>query len=100
MATDFANTNAGVDPIDGSSLTMISGDDLAKAMLFSGVTGRFRSWCREIGIRPVPGRHNVYDPKHVRQCLDVAQGIANVDPVRQQEPMSLVEQRRLRRAGA
>lgn len=100
MATDFANTNAGVDSIDGSNLNMISGDDLAKAMLFTGVTGRFRSWCREIGIRPIPGRHNVYDPKHVRQRLDVAQGIVNLEPAQKEKSLSLVEQRRLRRAGA
>lgn len=100
MATDFANITAGVNAIDGSGLTMISGDDLAKAMLFSGVTGRFRSWCREIGIRPIPGRHNVYDPKHVRQRLDVAQGIQQVEAPKTEEPLSLVEQLRLRRAGA
>lgn len=100
MATDFANTKAGVNDIDALGLTMISGEDLAIAMRFTGVTGRFRSWCRELGIKPLPGRYNVYDPKLVRQRLDLAQGIERVAPVQKDEPVSLVEQRRLRRAGA
>ena len=85
-------TSAGID------LVMLTGDELAALMRFSGVTTRFRAWCREMEIRTVPGRANLYDLKHVRQRLDRAQGIegaalGNVDS----PPLSLVEQRRMRR---
>ena len=83
----------------GVDLVMLTGDELAALMRFSGVTTRFRAWCREMEIRTVPGRANLYDLKHVRQRLDRAQGIiegtapGNVDS----PPLSLVEQRRMRR---
>lgn len=74
-------------------------------MGYDGVTGRFRAWCREIGIKPVPGRTNIYDPKHVRERLDAAQHMANSLPVAAGAPLetahlSLVEQRRVRRGKA
>lgn len=87
--------------VNGAPLVLISGDELASLMGYDGVTGRFRAWCRELGIKAVPGRTNVYDPKHVRERLDAAQGMANSpqtvagaspEPVQ----LSLVEKRRAR----
>lgn len=34
---------------------LISGEDLARQMLFSGVNGAFRDWCALMKIHPVPG---------------------------------------------
>ena len=82
----------------GVDLVMLTGDELAALMRFSGVTTRFRAWCREMEIRTVPGRANLYDLKHVRQRLDRAQGIEGAAPDNvDSPPLSLVEQRRMRR---
>ena len=82
----------------GVDLVMLTGDELAALMRFSGVTTRFRAWCREMEIRTVPGRANLYDLKHVRQRLDRAQGIEGAAPGNvDSPPLSLVEQRRMRR---
>ncbi|WP_146681568.1 hypothetical protein [Thioclava sp. F28-4] len=77
---------------------LVTGEELAEAMRFDGVKGAFRKWCKDIGIEPVPGRRNLYDPKLVRARLDAAQGMqtpsANVEAA---PTLSLVEQRRMRR---
>ncbi|MGR3565066.1 MAG: hypothetical protein ACU0FH_20480 [Heliomarina sp.] len=76
-------------------IQLISGDDLATLLLYSGTTSAFRTWCTDLGITPVPGRRDIYDPVLVRQRLDEAQRLntpANLD-----QPTSLVEQRRQRR---
>ena len=99
MATASNFTNAGTDALDEFGLNFVLSEELAEALLYSGPTGGFRNWCRQIGIRPVPGRRNVYDPKQVRHALDVAQGIVAPSP-KIAEAVSLVEQRRARRAGA
>lgn len=80
----------------GVSLVLVTADELAEAMRFDGVDRKFRAWCRALNIRPVPGRPNKYDPKHVRKRLDAAQGMA--DPTAPQgQTTSYVEQRRNRR---
>jgi hypothetical protein len=77
---------------------MITEAELATYLGFDGRQKAFRAWCKSMGITPLPGRKDVYDPKLVRQRLDAAQGLAptvsaNVD----HPPLSLVEQRRARR---
>lgn len=86
------------EPLD---IALIHGDDLAKAMGYEGVTNAFRDWCATMRITPVPGRRGWYDRKLVRRRLDEAQGLfaAPTDPG-DERPMSLVEQRRLRRGAA
>ncbi|MGI3167128.1 hypothetical protein [Pseudooceanicola sp. 200-1SW] len=99
MATVSTPITAGAAALEEFGLNMISGEELAQAVRFSGTTGRFQTWCRQIGIKPVPGRQNVYDPKQVRHALDIAQGIMSPPP-KVEEAASLTEQRRARRAGA
>lgn len=59
-----------------SSVQLVTGKELASALLFEGVTGSFRKFCDSIGVRPVPGRRDCYDPVAVRHMLDRAQGLA------------------------
>lgn len=58
-----------------ADITMIKGKQLASSLGYSGVTHQFRAWIASIGIQPLPGRRDCYDPKQVRGCLDVASGI-------------------------
>ncbi|MCV2866507.1 hypothetical protein [Defluviimonas sp. WL0075] len=89
------------DVIESSRLTavqkicLISGEELARAAGFSGVSDGFRAWCKKAGITPVPGLERRYDPKLVRQRLDEMQGM--LPDAANQNAASLVEQRRARR---
>jgi hypothetical protein len=77
---------------------LLTGEELAKRMGFTGVTSSFRTWCKHMGISTVPRRSGKYDPKHVRDRLDIMQNIKV--PATSERPvaeMSLVEQRRARR---
>ncbi|WP_210528336.1 hypothetical protein [Rubellimicrobium arenae] len=56
-----------------ADLVMLTGDQLARLQGFEGVTSSFRSWCTQVGITTVPGRRDIYDPRHVRQRLDAIQ---------------------------
>ncbi|HRO27396.1 hypothetical protein [uncultured Amaricoccus sp.] len=87
--------------VDGAPLFLVTGEELARAMRFEGgVTSAFRDWCRKFGIKTVPGRNNVYDPKHVRERLDAAQGMSRPQAAADAPTKpSLVEQRRARRDG-
>jgi hypothetical protein len=72
--------------------------ELVEAMRFNGTIRSFRRWCRNIGILPVPGRNGIYDPKLVRKRLDEAQNLTSPPPdTAETPPLSLVEQRRVRR---
>lgn len=77
-------------------LCLISGDELAKAVGFAGANDSFRHWCKRCGIEPVPGRKSHFDPKLVRMRLDEIQGLKSNN--QNNEPVSLVEQRRARLA--
>lgn len=77
---------------------LLTGRELAELMGFSGVTSSFRSWCKYMGIQPVPRRSDKYDPKHVRDRLDVMQNIkGSVAAESSPTGMTLVEERRARR---
>ena len=79
-------------------LPLLTGEELVELMGYNGVTSSFRSWCKHMGINTVPRRSGKYDPKHVRDRLDIMQNIevpaASEGPAAE---MSLVEQRRARR---
>lgn len=87
-------------PAPYDPLQLITGEELAAKLCYPGVTSGFRAWCTRSGIKPVPGRHNVYDPKHVRARLDELQGIALSAANLPAAPLSLTEQRRARRGTA
>jgi hypothetical protein len=83
---------------DLNGLRLMTGEELAEAFRFSGVTNAFRKWCAEIGVASVPGRKNLYDPKHVRDRLDAIQGLqSQTNNPDISVSMSLVEKRRIRR---
>lgn len=63
-----------------SSIQLITSKELAQASRFARANQPFRNWCRSLGIEPVPGRKGIYDPKHVRTRLDMAQGLLSSDP--------------------
>jgi hypothetical protein len=56
-------------------INLISGEELAALLLFEGTTSAFRTFCKNSGIRPVPGRKDCYDPVAVRHKLNRLQGI-------------------------
>jgi len=65
---------------------------------YSGVTARCRAWWKALGILPVPGRKNVYDPKQVRRRLDEAAGLKPQDEIDgSSQTASLVAQRKARK---
>lgn len=102
MPSSRQNPEANRQPlmVDGAPLALMTGEELARAMDYKGVTSGFRAWCRKLNITPVPGRANVYDPKLVRIRLDASQGIESA-PSREpssEQAESLVEKRRKRRA--
>lgn len=72
-----------------TQIQMMTGNELARALGFEGVTGSFRNFCQAVGIKPLPGRRDCYDPVAVRRKLDELQGLTSTS-------MTLVEQRRLR----
>lgn len=77
-------------------INLIDGMELARRLGFSGVTSRFRQWLKEVGIKSLPGRKNVYDPRQVRACLDGLSGLdASPDVI--SAPVSLTAKRRARR---
>ena len=91
---DTSSFNPGFPPL-------MTGAELAEKMLYSGVTSAFRKWLKMLGITPVPGRTDIYDPLLVRHRLNVTQGMlppasgasgaGNVD-----KPLSKTQQRRNR----
>lgn len=83
--------------VNGAPLVLITGEQLAEAMQYNCVNGAFRAWCQKLGIRSVPGRVNLYDPKHVRNRLDAAHETEIGADQYQSESNSLTEQRRIRR---
>ena len=84
--------------LNGVPLMLMTEMELLAAMKFEGSTKAFRAWCRKIGIKSVPGRNGIYDPKLVRYCLDAAQELfPPVAANTEHPPLSLVEQRRARR---
>lgn len=78
------------------AITLVHRDDLVAALGYSSASDAFRTFCASVRIVPVPGRNGWYDPRLVRRRLDEAQGLS-VDPEAVARPLSLVEQRRLRR---
>ena len=79
-------------------ITLLTTDELAAAFGYSRPNGAFRTFCAGLGIEPVPGRRNRFDPRMVRACLDTAQGLgtaANHTNAPDHEG-SLVAQRRAR----
>lgn len=78
-------------------VSLVSGNDLAKAHGYDGVTAQCRAWWRSMGIRPLPGRKNVYDPVQVRHCLNQQQGLIPKEDERDAAPTSHVEQRKARK---
>jgi len=56
-------------------IRLISGEELARELLFVGPTSAFRKFCKLAGIEPVPGRRDCYDPVAVRHKLNEIQGL-------------------------
>lgn len=56
-------------------IKLITGAELAELFCYSGMTNACRKFIHDLGIHPVPGRKDCYDPMAVRQRLDHAQGI-------------------------
>ena len=79
-------------------LELITTEELAKMLRYSGANSAFREWCVSLRITPVPGRRGFYDPKLVRRRLDEAQNLLESGATAASGPQSLVEQRRARLA--
>lgn len=70
--------NASLGWCTGEILTpvyLITGQELASAFRYCGVTPAFRKFCQGNGIYPVPGRRDFYDPVAVRHMLNQSQGL-------------------------
>lgn len=79
------------------TIILIAGEDLAKLHGYGSVTSQCRAFWRNLGIKPVPGRRDFYDPRLVRQRLDAAQGLSPKQPTNSTQTTSLVEQRKARK---
>lgn len=80
-------------------VTLIRAADLAVAWGYAGANSAFRDFCAKIGLRHMPGRPGWFDPKHVRQRLDAAQGLEILTSPRDADGVaSFVAQRRARNA--
>ncbi len=80
---------------------LMTGAELAKMMRYSGVTSAFRQSLKMLGITPVPGRNDIYDPLLVRHRLNLAQGMVPRSPdttASAEKPLSKTEERRIRNA--
>jgi len=77
-------------------LELVSSEELARSMGYSGANSAFRDWCASMRITPVPGRRGYYDPHLVRRRLDEAQGLHDMSS-QGELSVSLVKQRRMRR---
>lgn len=81
------------------TIRLITSDELALSLGYSGPNDAFRCWCRKMRITPVPERRGVYDTALVRRRLDEAQGLVFFeDGVAAHSAESYVNQRRARRA--
>lgn len=83
--------------MDINELTLISGAELAKLHGYSSVTSQCRAWWRSLGIKPLPGRKNIYDPMHVRERLNEAGGLSATKMLSEGAMASLVDQRKARK---
>lgn len=83
--------------MDSSEITLISGEELARLHGYASVTSQCRDWWRKLGIRPLPGRRNIYDPKQVRERLNEAGGLSAAKAVNECDTVSLVDQRKARK---
>jgi hypothetical protein len=83
--------------MDSNELTLIRGEELAKLHGYSSVTSQCRAWWRSLGIRPLPGRKNIYDPRQVRERLDEAGGLSATKTMNETVTVSLVDQRKARK---
>lgn len=59
----------------GLGIELVSSDELAACLGYSGTNSAFRDWCVSMRITPVPGRRGYFDPALVRRRLDEAQGL-------------------------
>lgn len=78
-------------------LKLITGEQLAKLHGYSSVTSSCRNWWKSIGIQSLPGRNNIYDPRQVRERLDIIGGLRRAGTVDRDIKSSLTEQRRARK---
>lgn len=76
-------------------IELVSSDELAARLGYSGTNAAFRDWCASMRIKPVPGRRGYFDPALVRRRLDEAQGLVSFDEAAAD---GLVAARRARRA--
>lgn len=83
--------------MDTNELKLIRGEELAKLHGYSGVTSQCRAWWRSLGIKPLPGRKDIYDPRLVRERLDEAGGLVHFKSTEQSKHGSLVDQRKARK---
>ena len=83
--------------MDSSQITLISGEELARLHGYASVTSQCRSWWRSLGITPLPGRKNIYDPIQVRERLNEAGGLCAAKTVHECDTVSLVDQRKARK---
>ncbi len=58
-----------------ADVRLMTGQELAEALRFSGTTTAFRKFLHDADIRPVPRRRDCYDPRTVRAKLDRMQGL-------------------------
>jgi hypothetical protein len=80
-------------------IRLLSINELAQELGYSGANSSCRDWLANMRITPVPGRRGWYDPLLVRRRLDEAQGLLRQAPesAASSYPVSLTKQRRARR---
>lgn len=77
-----------------TNIRLMTSQELAVELRFSGVNSAFRKFCNDADIRPVPGRRDCYDPIAVRVKLDRMQGL---QPLSEAQSDSALIRSRMRR---
>jgi len=75
-------------------IQMMTGDQLAASFLYSGQNAAFHDFRKRLGIQPVPGRRDCYDPIAVREKLNQAQGINSAVPAGGRDVLEMSRKRR------
>lgn len=84
-----------MEPLGTLGIELVSSEDLASRLGYSGTNAAFRGWCVSMRITPVPGRRGYFDPALVRRRLDEAQRLL---AAQSGEAEGFVAARRARRA--
>ena len=57
---------------------IVTTEELAKRLRYDSATSAFRTWMKQIGAKPLPGRKGYWDIAQVQHRLNIIQGLVSV----------------------